>query len=75
MRADQIVAAVLAAVPDRPEGVPEGILRQMGAYAAMLAELYPGRVIETAILWTETGGLMPLPPNIVRAAMQKTTLP
>ena len=29
-------------VPDRAEEVPEGILRQMGAYAALLAQVYPG---------------------------------
>ena len=64
-----------AIVPDRPEDVPEGILRQMGAYAAMLAEVYPRKRIETAILWTRTGLLMPLPPDIVRAALARTTIP
>ena len=39
-------------VPDRPEAVPEGILRQMGAYAAALAAVWPGRQVGTAILWT-----------------------
>lgn len=62
-------------VPDRPEDVPVGILRQMGAYAAMLAEVYPRKHIETAILWTRTGRLMPLPPEIVRAALAETTIP
>nr|AAB51777.1 ORF993; upstream of trxA gene [Cereibacter sphaeroides] len=45
-------------VPDRPEEVPEGILRQMGAYAEALAQIYPGRTIETAILWTQAARLM-----------------
>ncbi len=32
----------------RPEACPEGLLRQMGAYALALAQVYPGRRIETA---------------------------
>jgi ATP-dependent helicase/nuclease subunit A len=62
-------------VPDRPEAVPEGILRQMGAYAAMLAQIYPDRRIETAIFWTVTGQLMPLSPDIVRSALHSTAIP
>ncbi|CAM5304233.1 double-strand break repair helicase AddA [Frigidibacter albus] len=64
-----------AVVPARPEDVPPGILRQMGAYAAALAQIYPGRRIDTAILWTRSGLLMPLPCDIVRAALQGTTIP
>jgi ATP-dependent helicase/nuclease subunit A len=64
-----------ATVPDRPEQVPEGILRQMGAYAALLAQIYPDRRIETAILWTANGALMALPPDMVRAALAATPIP
>ncbi|WP_413874715.1 double-strand break repair helicase AddA [Albidovulum sp.] len=64
-----------AVVPERPQDVPDGILRQMGAYAAMLEEIYPGHTVETAILWTRTGKLMPLPPEMVRAALAATTIP
>ncbi len=62
-------------VPDCAQDVPEGLMRQMGAYAAALAQIYPGRRIETAILWTATGHLMPLDPDIVRTALQATTIP
>jgi ATP-dependent helicase/nuclease subunit A len=62
-------------IPARPEDTPEGILRQMGAYAHALAQLYPGRQIETAILWTRQARLMPLPPDIVSAALSRTTIP
>ncbi len=64
-----------AVVPDRPDMVPDGILRQMGAYAAMLAQIYPEHEIDTAIVWTRTAQLMALPPNIVRAALAAYTLP
>jgi ATP-dependent helicase/nuclease subunit A len=57
-------------VPDRPEQCPDGVLRQMGAYARMLAQIYPDRDIRTAILWTSTCQLMELPHNIVTSALE-----
>ena len=59
------------AVPATPEAVPEGILRQMGAYRAGLAAIYPGRRIETAVLWTRVPRLMPLPDALVLAALAR----
>ena len=50
------------AVPDTPEQTPDGILRQMAAYRAALAEIYPDHRIDCAILWTATATLMELPP-------------
>jgi ATP-dependent helicase/nuclease subunit A len=61
--------------PATPDQTPDGILRQMGAYAAALAQIYPGRRIETAILWTRHAQLMPLDPDIVSAALARTTIP
>jgi ATP-dependent helicase/nuclease subunit A len=58
-----------AAVPATLSEMPEGLLRQMGAYAEMLGAIYPGRRIETAILWTRTAQLMRLPQDIVSAAL------
>jgi ATP-dependent helicase/nuclease subunit A len=58
-----------AVLPDRPSDTPEGLLRQMGAYAYALAAIYPGRTVETALLWTRTATLMPLPHDIVTAAL------
>jgi ATP-dependent helicase/nuclease subunit A len=62
-------------VPDRPEDTPDGILRQMGAYAAMLSATFPGRTIDTAILWTARPILMPLPTPLVMAALQRAPFP
>ena len=64
-----------AIVPSSPAQVPEGILRQLGAYAHMLAQVYPDRRIETAVLWTRGPTLMPLDPEIVRSALARTTIP
>jgi ATP-dependent helicase/nuclease subunit A len=62
-----------AAVPAHPQDTPEGLLRQMGAYAALLAPLYPGRRIETAILWTRSARLMALPHDVVSAALLRAS--
>jgi ATP-dependent helicase/nuclease subunit A len=60
-----------ALVPDTPDACPEGLLRQMGAYAAMAAQIYPDRRIDTAILWTRTATLMPIPHDLVTDALAR----
>ena len=57
--------------PDDPEACPEGLLRQMGAYARMLARIYPDLEVQTALLWTRSRQLMPLPPALVQAAFDR----
>ncbi|MBY6135571.1 double-strand break repair helicase AddA [Nocardioides marinus] len=64
-----------ATVPTSPQQCPEGVLRQMGAYAHALAQIYPERAIETAILWTRTAQLMPLPHELVIAALRRYAEP
>ncbi len=59
------------ALPATATDVPDGLLRQMGAYAAALSALYPDRRVETALVWTRTGQLMPLPHDLVTAALQR----
>ena len=61
------------AVPTRPDLIPEGLLRQMGAYQAALELIYPDKRIDLAILWTATAQLMPLDPDMVRAALERAT--
>ncbi|WP_339106870.1 PD-(D/E)XK nuclease family protein [Roseovarius rhodophyticola] len=61
-----------AAVPESPEACPEGLLRQMGAYAHALQQIYPGRQVETALLWTRTATLMRLPHDLVTDALHNT---
>ena len=62
-------------VPEHPADVPEGLLRQMGAYLAMLSEIYPDRPIIIAILWTATAQLMTLPNDMLRDALARSTIP
>lgn len=59
-------------VPKTVEQCPEGILRQMGAYARMLATVYPDHEIGTAVLWTATKSMMLLPNNIVTSALDRS---
>ena len=61
-------------VPTHASAVPEGILRQMGAYLHMLESIYPDRPIDLAILWTETATLMRLDHDILRAALGRTPM-
>ena len=62
-------------VPERAEDVPDGLLRQMGAYAAALAQVYPGRPVETALLWTGVPRLMPVPGPLAAAALARAVPP
>ncbi|AUQ76189.1 double-strand break repair helicase AddA [Phaeobacter piscinae] len=64
-----------ATVPTSVEACPEGLLRQMGAYAHALAALYPDRWIDTALLWTRTATLMDLPHDIVSSALKRRQIP
>jgi ATP-dependent helicase/nuclease subunit A len=43
-----------------PEDVAPVYLRQMAAYQTALAKIYPGRSIQSYLLWTDGPTLMPL---------------
>lgn len=47
--------------------VPAATLRQMAAYAAALAEIYPGRRVEAALLYTQVPRLIALPADLLAA--------
>ena len=64
-----------ATVPESPDQCPEGLLRQMGAYAHALGQIYPDRTVETALLWTRNATLMPLPHELVTAALMRQLKP
>ncbi len=56
-------------VPAAAHDTPEGLLRQMGAYAELLKPIYPNHKIATAILWSRTPSLMELPHDLVSDAL------
>lgn len=54
-------------VPAGPDAVPAHHLDQMAAYAAALAEVFPGRRVEAALLYTAAPRLIMLPPALLAA--------
>ncbi|MFN7177482.1 MAG: PD-(D/E)XK nuclease family protein, partial [Thermaurantiacus sp.] len=54
-------------VPASAEAVPEPVLRQMAAYRALLADVFPGRRAEAALLYTEAPKLILLPGKLMDA--------
>ena len=62
-------------VPDSVEQTPLGVLRQQAIYAAALAQVFPDRQINVAILWTATARLMALPPELLHETMTGISLP
>ena len=61
-------------VPSSPDQTPEGLLRQMGAYQASLAKIFPDHTIEVAILWTQTAQLMTLANELTSDALNRVTV-
>jgi ATP-dependent helicase/nuclease subunit A len=57
--------------PRRVEDVAEAYILQMAVYAALLEDLYPGRVVEAALLWTDGPDLMPVPAAMMEAALRR----
>jgi len=47
--------------PARPEDVPALYRTQMALYRAALAQIFPGKRIDCALVWTDGPALMPLP--------------
>ncbi|MCH8861479.1 MAG: double-strand break repair helicase AddA [Proteobacteria bacterium] len=46
--------------PKTAEGVSKTYLRQMAAYTDAIEQIYPGKKVSAALLWTEEARLMPL---------------
>lgn len=78
VRADSVLAIDFktnALIPATAEAIPEGILRQLGAYASALSQIYPDHRIETGIVWTAAPLYMPVPHDLVIQALRRTTSP
>jgi ATP-dependent helicase/nuclease subunit A len=57
--------------PTRIEDADQGYVTQMALYWALLAEIYPGRSIEAALVWTDGPQLMPIPESLMQAALAR----
>jgi ATP-dependent helicase/nuclease subunit A len=51
--------------PERIEDADRAYLVQMAVYVAVLRDIFPGRRIEAALVWTDGPKLMPAPENII----------
>ncbi|MBJ3785690.1 double-strand break repair helicase AddA [Devosia sediminis] len=63
-----------ASVPVSPDAVAGNYLTQVGLYALVASQLFPGRPVRAAILWTELESLMNLPSELLDAARSDFTL-
>ena len=61
-------------VPGQPGDVPGNYLTQLGLYALVAGQLFPGRDVRAAILWTQLESLMFLPPDRLAAGAQGFTM-
>jgi ATP-dependent helicase/nuclease subunit A len=57
--------------PARIEDADPAYLRQMAIYAAVLGEVFPGRRIEAALIWTDGPRLMPVPGKLIAEALAR----
>jgi ATP-dependent helicase/nuclease subunit A len=55
--------------PAAIEDADPAYLRQMAIYAAVLADVFPERRIEAALVWTDGPKLMPIPENLLGKAL------
>jgi len=55
--------------PADPAQAPAYYMRQMAAYRALLAEVYPSRTVTCALLWTDGPNLMVLPDAMLDDAL------
>jgi ATP-dependent helicase/nuclease subunit A len=51
--------------PTAVAAIPAGYLRQLAAYRAILAKIYPNRPVHCLLIWTETAAAMPVPPGLL----------
>ena len=57
--------------PDDLAAVDPVYLAQMATYWAVLEEIFPGRRIEAALVWTDGPKLMPVPENLLLNALDE----
>jgi ATP-dependent helicase/nuclease subunit A len=57
--------------PDRAEDAPVAYQRQMAGYVALLRQVYPGREVESALLWTDGPKLTPLSEALVNLRLDE----
>jgi ATP-dependent helicase/nuclease subunit A len=54
--------------------VPPAYRRQLALYRALLQQIYPGRTVRAALVWTENATLMELPQEVLNAELATLTI-
>ncbi|HVN01610.1 MAG TPA: PD-(D/E)XK nuclease family protein, partial [Caulobacteraceae bacterium] len=57
--------------PAAIEAADPAYVRQMAVYWALLRDVFPGRAVEAALIWTDGPSLMPVPENLMRRALDE----
>ena len=57
--------------PDTIEAADPAYVRQMAVYWALLSEIFPGRTVEAALIWTDGPKLMPIPEILMVRALDE----
>ena len=57
------------APPESATDAPQGYVRQLALYRAVLSQLYPQRAVRAALLWTETPDLMEISASALDAGL------
>ena len=60
--------------PARIEDTPVLYLRQMAAYRSVLREVFPGRQVQCALVWTQTSEVVMLPDDLLDLAAKPPNL-
>jgi ATP-dependent helicase/nuclease subunit A len=55
--------------PARIEDADPAYIRQMALYAAVLSEIFSGRAVEAALIWTDGPKLMPVPEKLMAQSL------
>lgn len=59
--------------PGRAEAVDPAYLEQMALYRGLLQQIFPGRPVQAALLWTYAPRLMPLPDALLDGVLRRLT--
>jgi ATP-dependent helicase/nuclease subunit A len=57
--------------PPTIEAADPAYVRQMALYWAVLQQIFPGRAVEAALIWTDGPALMPVPEKLMDRALDE----
>ncbi len=60
--------------PTRVKDTPILYLRQMAAYRSVLGQIFPGRQVQCALVWTQTSQVVMLPDDLLDLAVTPPNL-